>query len=160
VEYKNLTFRKARIQEIKDVLLVLSKAFEPYKKYYTNDAFNATVLTPNVMKDRILNKKYEIFVVLINKQIIGTVSLSMKDKDQLYIRSMAVHPDYQKRGVGLFILKKINELTIGKNIKTISLDTSKPLKRAIKFYKNFGFKFTGIIKDFYGNEIYEMKKIE
>lgn len=158
MEYKNLAFRKARIQEINDVRLVLSKAFEAYKKYYTNDALNATVLTPKVIKDRLLNKKYEIFVVLINEQIVGTVCLSMKGQDQLYIRSMAVHPDYQKRGVGLFILKKINELAIRKNIKTISLDTSKPLKRAIKFYKNFGFKFTGTIKNFYGEEIYEMKK--
>ncbi|MFW6130961.1 MAG: GNAT family N-acetyltransferase, partial [Atribacterota bacterium] len=92
-----------------------------------------TVLSPIVIKNRILNKKYEIFVALINRQIVGTVSLSMKDQDQIYIRSMAVHPDYQKRGVGLFILKKINELAKRKNIKTISLDTTKQLKRAIKF---------------------------
>jgi len=158
VEYKKIIFRKAQIEEINDIHLVLSKAFKPYKKYYTYDAFNATVLSPIIIKDRILNKKYEIFVITINRQIIGTVSLSMKDQDQIYIRSMAVHPDYQKRGVGLFILKKINKLAIRKNIKTISLDTSKPLKRAIKFYKNFGFKFTGTKKNFYGIDIYEMKK--
>ena len=158
MEHENIAFRKAQIHEINDIHFVLSKAFEPYKKYYTNGALNATVLTPSVIRDRIVNKKYEIFVVTINKHIVGTVSLSKKDKDQLYIRSMAVHPDHQKRGVGLFILKKINELAKRKNIKTISLDTSKPLKRAINFYKNFGFKFTGENKNYYGIEIYKMQK--
>jgi GNAT superfamily N-acetyltransferase len=71
---------------------------------------------------------------------------------------MAVHPNYQKRGIGLFILNKINELAKRKNIKTISLDTSKPLKKAIKFYKEFDFDFTGVTKNFYGVEIYEMIK--
>jgi len=158
VEHVNLTFRKAQIHDINDIHLVLSKAFEPYKKEYTNGALNATVLTPTVIQNRILDQKYEIFVVTTNEHIVGTVSYSKKDQDQLYIRSMAVHPDYQKRGIGLFILKKINELAKRKNIKMISLETSKPLKRAIKFYKNFGFNFTGVTQDFYGIEIYEMIK--
>ena len=71
---------------------------------------------------------------------------------------MAVLPDYQKRGIGLFILKNITVSAKRKNVKTISLETSKPLKRAINFYKNFGFKFTGAVKNFYGIEIFEMKK--
>ena len=158
LDQKYIALREIHNSDIQDVNFILSEAFKSYKKYYTNGALNATVLTPTVIQDRIINQKYEIFVVLINSQIVGTVSLSMKDQDQLYIRSMAVHPDYQKRGVGLFILKKINELAKRKNIKTISLDTSKPLKRAINLYKNFGFKFTGTIKNLYGIKIYEMKK--
>jgi len=158
VEHVNITFKKAQIHEINDIHLVLSKAFEPYKKDYTNGAFNATVLTSTDIQNRIIDQKYEIFVVVIDEHIIGTVSLSKKDQDQLHVRSMAVHPDYQKRGIGLFILKKINELAKRKDIKTISLDTSKPLKKAIKFYKKFGFEFTGVTKNFYGVEIYEMIK--
>lgn len=158
MEHVNITFKKAQIHEINDIHLVLSKAFEPYKKDYTNGAFNATVLTSTDIQNRIIDQKYEIFVVVIDEHIIGTVSLSKKDQDQLHVRSMAVHPDYQKRGIGLFILKKINELAKRKDIKTISLDTSKPLKKAIKFYKKFGFEFTGVTKNFYGVEIYEMIK--
>ena len=158
MDYVNITFKEAQIHEINDIHLVLSKAFEPYKKDYTNGAFNATVLTSTDIQNRIIDQKYEIFVVVIDEHIIGTVSLSKKDQDQLHVRSMAVHPDYQKRGIGLFILKKINELAKRKDIKTISLDTSKPLKKAIKFYKKFGFEFTGVTKNFYGVEIYEMIK--
>lgn len=158
MEHENLTFRKAQIHEINDIYLVLSKAFELYKKEYTNDAFNATTLTPIEIQDRIITQKYEIFVAVIKKQIVGTISLLKKDEDSLHIRNMAVHPDYQKRGIGLFILNKIAEIAKSKNIKTISLDTSKPLKSAIKFYKNFGFEFTGVTKNFYGIKIFEMIK--
>ena len=158
VENENITFRKAQIHEINDIHLVLSKAFEPYRKSYTTGALNATVLTPNDIQNRFLGQEYEVYVVTINNYIVGTVSLLQKDQDQLYLRSMAVDPDYQSKGIGLFILKKIDELARRKNIKKISLETSKPLKRAIKFYKNFGFDFTGVTQNFYGIEIYEMIK--
>jgi N-acetylglutamate synthase-like GNAT family acetyltransferase len=158
VKPENITFSKAQIQDINDIFLVLSKAFEPYNNNYTNDAFNATVLSPNEIKNRILGKEYEIYVVKINEQVIGTVSISKKNQRQLYIRSMAVQPDYQKRGIGLFIFNKIVGLAKIKRINSIFLETSKPLKAAIKFYKKNGFIFTGVTHDFYGIEIYEMIK--
>lgn len=156
VEHENLTFRKAQIHELNDIHLILSKSFRPYKKDYTKSAFDATVLNPTEIQNRIADQKHDIFVVIQNKHIIGTVSLLKKGQDQLFIRSMAVHPDYQKRGFGLFILKKISELAKRKNIKTIFLDTYKPLKRAVKFYEKFGFKYTGVTQDLYGVEICEM----
>jgi N-acetylglutamate synthase-like GNAT family acetyltransferase len=158
VENVNISFRKAKISEINEIYLILLKAFEPYRKNYTNGAFNATVLSPDDIKNRILGKKFEIYVLTLNKHIIGTLSITKKFQDQLYIRSMAVLPDYQGRGLGFLMLKEINKLAKRKKIKTISLDTSKPLKRAIKFYKNFGFTFTGVTRDFFGIQICEMVK--
>ena len=155
---ENLYFIKAQIHDIKEIHFVLLKAFEPYKINYTIDAFNATVLPQSEIKNRILGKKYEIYVLEKNKKIIGTVSFYIKNKNQIHIRSMAVHPNNQKKGVGSFILKEIEEMAKEKNIKSISLDTSKPLKIAIKFYKKFGFRFTGVKHNFYGIEIYEMIK--
>jgi ribosomal protein S18 acetylase RimI-like enzyme len=156
VEEGDIAFRKARIHEKHDIHLVLSEAFEPYKKDYTKGAFTATVLTPNDIQNRIVDQTYEISVVVLNKRIVGTVSVSERDHDQLHIRSMAVHPDYQKRGIGFFMVQKIVELAKRKNFKMISLDTSKPLQGAITFYTNVGFAFTGVTKNFYGVEIFEM----
>jgi ribosomal protein S18 acetylase RimI-like enzyme len=155
---ENVIFMKAQMHDINDIHLVLLRAFEPYNNNYTNDAFNATVLSPIEIKNRVLGEEYEIYLVKINEQVIGTVSISKKDQHQLHIRSMAVHPDYQKRGIGLFILKKIVELAKIKNINSLFLETSKPLKAAIKFYKKNGFIFTGVTHNFYGIEIYEMIK--
>jgi N-acetylglutamate synthase-like GNAT family acetyltransferase len=158
VELENINFSKARMQDIKDIHSVLLKAFESYNNDYTNDAYIATVLSTTEIKNRILGEKYEIYVITINKKIIGTVSISKKNKYKLYIRSMAVHPNYQKRGIGHFILNKIIELAKKNNIEYIFLDTSKLLKEAVEFYKKFGFVFTGVKHDFYGIEIYEMIK--
>ena len=158
MENANITIRIAQLTDIDEIYLILLKAFEPYNNRYTNRAYNATVMSPDEIKNRILGKKYEIFVVMKNTQIIGTFSISKKGQDQLYLRSMAVHPDYQRRGIGLYILEEINKLAKRKSIKTISLDTAKPLKRAIKFYKKFGFDYTGITHNFFGIKIYEMIK--
>ena len=155
---EKLTYRKAQISDIKELYSILLKAFEPYKLNYTNGAYYATVLTPLDIKNRILGNKYDIYVVTMDKKIIGTFSLLKKGNDILHTRTMAVHPDYQGKGFGLFILRKIYMLAKKNNYKFISLDTSKPLKRAIKFYKNFGFEFTGKNKDFHGVKIFEMIK--
>jgi len=153
-----INYRKAQILDINEIYNTLLKAFEPYKSNYTNDAYNATVLTLKDIKNRILGDKYEIYVVTKDKKIIGTFSILKKNKDILHLRSMAVHPDFQGKGFGLFILRKIDMFAKKNNYKFISLDTSKPLKRAIKFYKNFGFEFTGNNQDFYGVKIFEMIK--
>jgi ribosomal protein S18 acetylase RimI-like enzyme len=158
VEKEKIILNKAQIRDINDIYLVLSKAFEPYKNNYTKGAYDATVLSPENIKNRILGKEYEIFVVIISNRIIGTFSISQNTQDQFYLRSMAIHPDYQRRGIGLYILKEIIRLGKRKNIKMIYLDTSKTLKGAIKFYKKFGFIFTGAYHNFFGIKIYEMIK--
>jgi N-acetylglutamate synthase-like GNAT family acetyltransferase len=156
VENLKLSFRKAKISDINEIYSILLKAFEPYRKNYTSGAYNATVLSPQDIKNRILGDEYEIYVVEIDKKITGTFSITKKEKNRLHIRTMAVNPDYQGRGIGLFILEKIDLLAKKNNIKTISLDTSKPLKRAIKFYENYGYNFTGVTHNFFQIKIYEM----
>jgi ribosomal protein S18 acetylase RimI-like enzyme len=156
VEQDHIIFRKAHLHEINNIYMVLVKAFDPYKKYYTKDAFKATVLSPSDLQHRFVRQKYEIFVVVVKKHVVGTVSVSMNDRCQLYLRSMAVLPEYQKRGIGHFMLQELIKLAERKKVKNIMLDTSKPLKGALQFYKNFGFEFTGVSKIFYGVKIWEM----
>jgi hypothetical protein len=40
----------------------------------------------------------------------------------------------------------------------VTLDSFRPLKNAVRFYKKYGFKETGVTTDLYGIEIFEMIK--
>lgn len=155
---KNLIFRKAKPKDTIDIYEILLNSFRTYQSFYTDQAFSATVLSPEKIKDRILKEKYEVFVTLLNNQIVGTVSLSIKNQNILYIRSMAVHPNFQRTGIGCFILDNIFNIVVKRNIKKIVLETSSPLKNAFNFYEKHGFKKTGLSRDFYGTEIFEMIK--
>ncbi len=155
---RTFTFRRANTRDINVIHEILYKSFEPYQRFYTDEAFAATVISPKEIKERILKKDYDIFVAIFNSQIVGTVSLSIKNQKFLYIRSMAVHPDFQRKGIGCFMLDNIYYIAEKKKIKKIVLESSEPLYNALDFYEKYGFKKTGFTRDFYGVEIFEMIK--
>jgi len=154
---KKLVLRRAKINEEYDIYDILIEAFEPYKKDFTLKGYKAAILNPDEFKKRIIENIFMVFVITLNKRIIGTVSILHKT-DSFYIRSMAVHPDYQNKGIGFFILENISNFAKKEKIKKLSLESFKPLFKAVRFYEKYGFKKTGIIKDLCGNEIFEMIK--
>ena len=152
-----MIFRKIKNIDIKDVSLILSAAFKPYKKYYTNEAYTATILSPRVIKQRIENKESEFFVVIYKNEIVGTISLLLS-RNLIYLSSMAVKPKYQKQGVGYFILEEVIKIALSKNTKKLLLESFKPLSCAISLYNHFRFKKTGNKRNYNGIEIFEMCK--
>jgi N-acetylglutamate synthase-like GNAT family acetyltransferase len=161
VKNEDLVFRIAEINDIYDIYQVLLESFRPYEKFYTRKSFAATILCVEKIKDRIIKNEYDVYVVQIGLRIVGTVSLKIKAFSSLYIRSMAVHPNFQRHGIGGFILKNINNIAAKNKIKKLILESSSPLENALNFYMRHGFKKTGLTRDFYGVQVYEMiKKID
>jgi len=146
---KKLVFRGANINEKDDIYQILIESFEPYRKYYTEEGYISTVLSPEEIKKRLKDNVFKVFVVTLDKKIVGTVSIIQKN-DSYYIRSMAVDPDYQNQGIGLFILENICNIAENENIKKISLDSFQPLEKAVKFYEKYGFKKNRYNKRFAG----------
>ena len=152
-----MIFKKIKHTDIKDVSSILSSAFKPYKKYYTNEAYNATILSPRSIKQRIENKESEFFVVIYKNEIVGTIILLLS-RNLMYLSSMAVKPKYQKQGVGHFILEEVIKIALSKNMKKLLLESYELLNCAISLYNHFRFKRTGNKRNYYGIEIFEMCK--
>ena len=153
----NLKIRKGEYCDRKDIHIVLLEAFKSYKKYYTSKAFNATILTPAKIKNRLKKKDTIVLVILHNKAIVGTVTL-LCIENILSIMSMAVKPDFQGTGIGRYILEEIIKYAEERHIKVIVLESFLPLTKAMNLYNHFGFIETGNKRNFYGIEIVEMKK--
>lgn len=74
--------------------------------------------------------------------MVGMVSTKIDhvtDHEELYIDIFAVLPNYQGRGIGKQILKKLEELAQEKQLRTIWLQSNTKLE-SNKFYLNNGFK--------------------
>jgi len=69
---------------------------------------------------------------------------------------MAVDPVFQKRGIGRFILDATCRIAKGKKINFISLYSYRPLENALRLYRIYGFKETGVKRDLFGIELFEM----
>jgi len=149
------TFEINDSQQIHEVLLY---AFEPYRILYTEEAFNATVVSTGNLVKRIEAEKYEVITALYRGKICGTVSVKKTRNENLYVASMAVLPEYHGNGIGYKLLEEAEKTALQKDCKKIVLETSEPITNAIRLYEKFGFKRTGKIRDWFGVPIFKMMK--
>ncbi len=155
---RDVEIRKAHYNEIQEICSILSKSFEPYNQYYTEKAYEATVISPHEIEKRVNDEQTDVLVVIYKNKVVGTVSIIMQEKEKLHLRSMAVKPSYQRKGIGSYILEEINRLAREKQVKIISLECFEPLTKAINLYEKFGFRKTGRKRDYNGIRIFEMIK--
>jgi ribosomal protein S18 acetylase RimI-like enzyme len=99
-----------------------------------------------------------VYVAVTRKgKVIGTVA-ALADREG-HLRGMAVHPDFQKRGVAAKLLERALSDLVTRRCRRVTLDTTRPLRTAARFYEAHGFQRTGRVSDFFGMPLYEYAKV-
>ena len=89
-------------------------------------------------------------VVRHEDQMIGFIGASFNDeKKQSHITNVAIIPEYQKRGVGSFLIQAILNKSKYINYQATTLEVRKDNEQAQKLYKKLGFQEIGIKKSYY-----------
>jgi GNAT superfamily N-acetyltransferase len=73
-------------------------------------------------------------------RIVGTIACGFISAEEGHIRGMAVLPTLRGTNVASRLLKRAESYFQQKNCNRVSLDTTAPLERAIRFYKRAGFR--------------------
>ena len=94
----------------------------------------------------------ELFVYCKNEKVIACISICNEmdsayelvdwktiNKNNLYIHRLAVHPGFQKKGVGKTLMDFAEKYAREKKIISIRLDTFSVNKRNLKFYESRGY---------------------
>jgi ribosomal protein S18 acetylase RimI-like enzyme len=153
----SFTIRKAVVADSEGVLRCLHAAFEPYCHLYTPEGFADTTLTPATLSTRL--QEMTIFVAETDSgEIVGTIAcqrLPATNNGEGHIRGMAVLPDWHGEGVAEELLSAAETELLGAGCSFVSLDTTAPLQRAIRFYERNGYRRSGKVCDFYGMPLYE-----
>jgi ribosomal protein S18 acetylase RimI-like enzyme len=156
----SFTIRKAHAEDADAVLYCLHTAFEPYRAYYSDAGYANSTLTGETIHQRM--REMTVFVAEDMAGIaIGTIAGSLIGQSgarEGHIRGMAVLPNWQGRGVADELLAAVEAELLEQGCSRITLDTTQPLQRAIKFYERNGFRATGIVRDFHGMPLYEYAK--
>ena len=152
------SIRRAKLEDAAGILDCLRLAFEPYRQMYSPQGFRDTVLTPETLPARL--EAMSVFVaVTARHQIIGTIGYApiSGQESEGHIRGMAVHPDWQgaQHGVATALLAIAEEHLRKQACTRVTLDTTAPLERAIRFYTNHGYRASGKVGDFFGMPLYE-----
>lgn len=91
--------------------------------------------------------------VTYSKEIFGYIlgiidRRGKKKKARLY--SLAVLPNYRKRGYATLLLKQFEKEVLKKNCGLVTLEVKEKNKEAFKLYLREGYKYVDPIKDYYG----------
>ncbi|MGO4791793.1 GNAT family N-acetyltransferase [Paenibacillus sp. 2KB_20] len=123
-------------------------------KTYLERAFNINQLAIEVS-----NTASEFYFIYYNGEIAGYLKVNIHDaqtemmgNDSLEIERIYIKGQYQKHGLGKFLLNKAMEIAMERNKKSIWLGVWERNENAIAFYKNMGFVQTGSHSFYMGNE--------
>lgn len=153
----DVTVRLATLKDAESISNVLRDAFTVYRKHYTEDAFE--VVTPDA--DVILGRFEEgpQWVAEMNGEIVGTVSMTT-EPEGLYVRSMAVSPNAQGRGIGHELLRAVDEYAKSTEFERIFLYTTYFVPGAKEMYAKHGYEWVRdtSAEEWYGTPGLEMDK--
>ena len=139
------------------ILECLRIAFEPYRVQYTPGAFADTVLTPQTIQDRL--GRMSVFVaVTADNQMVGTIACAVVNTGEGHLRGMAVLPEWHGRGIAEKLLQSAEAELAARGCSRVTLDTTGPLQRAMRFYEKHGYIATGRTTDFFGMTLHEYVK--
>jgi N-acetylglutamate synthase-like GNAT family acetyltransferase len=156
-ESNQFSIRTATLIDADGILNCLHSAFQEFRGSYTTAAFLDTVLTPETARERL--EAMHVFIAVDEAdQVIGTIACEAVGQDAGHIRGMAVLPRWQGTGAALQLLRTAESRLRQSECTRVSLDTTAPLRRAIRFYERNGFRPSGRVTDFFGMPLFEYVK--
>jgi GNAT superfamily N-acetyltransferase len=136
---QQLEIRLAKGGDEEIVVRLLLEAFEPFRSEYTPGGFADTTASVEVVRERLLTGK--IWLAFVGDEAVGTVT-ALPEEDRVYIRSMAVTPHAQGRGIGQRLLDSLEQDARERGFKKLYLYTTFVLPGAQPLYEKNGFSVT------------------
>lgn len=151
------TIRPATAADANAVLECLHVAFEPYRRHYSAEGFNDTALTPETIHRRLADFTVLVAVDLAGR-VVGTIAFSVIQPGVGHLRGMAVLPDQLGCGVAQQLLDSAEDALRKRGCTRITLGTTAPLQRAIRFYERYGYKRSAETGDHFGMPLFLYSK--
>ena len=151
-----VSIRRATVDDAPAVLACLAAAFEPFRDRYSREGYEDSALTAKTIGARM--RSMDIFVAESDNAVVGTIAAGVASLQEGHLRGMAVLPEWQGRGLAGQLLVAAETHLRDRGCTRITLDTTEPLQRAIRFYEKHGYRATGKVGDHFGMPLYEYAK--
>ena len=152
----HFTIRPAVAADAPVVLACLHEAFEPYRGFYSADGFRDTTLDEQTVHQR-LREMHVLVALTPGGEVVGTVGGAVHEREG-HIRGMCVRPNLAGSGAAQALLDAIEAYLRSAGCRRLTLDTTEPLQRAMRFYERNGYARTGRVGDFFGMPLIEYGK--
>lgn len=146
ITIRQLTSSESDIDQIVEIETL---SFNKYDAYSKDNFLRWLGYTPDLC-----------LVAEIDGRIAGDMITRIQD-DKAELASLAIHPDFRRRGVGSELLEETVRRVMTYGIDQIDLEVRKTNLNGFRFWKKMGFILTGEQPGFYedGETAFQMRKI-
>ncbi len=138
----NLSVRKARLEDIEEVKMLVKPYWEPTVDYLEE-----------------CNKEESIFIVAeyvdengSRKEILGMAIMWVHGWNNTgYLVEMAVATEHKREGIGKKLMDELREFAINHHLRAIIVETQPANRDAMDFYLAIGFRLCGFNDRYYTN---------
>lgn len=88
-----------------------------------------------------------VLMIRLDDHVVGLITYKLKNEHEAHLVELAVHPNFQGRGIGGEALTMILDTLRAQGCTTIDVDTH-PENRALHLYERHGFKVVGRIENY------------
>ncbi len=150
--------RLATERDSEKIAEVVGRAFGKYRDNYTPEAMEVVTPEPEEFTRRLADGPQ--WVVELEGAIVGMVSVTVEDGD-LYVKTMAVDPSVQGRGISHLLMRAIDEYAATTSHDRIFLYTTYFSVGAKELYEKHGYTWVRDTppEEWYGVPGLEMEKI-
>lgn len=141
VEYEKRHSVSIEVMKIEDIDAVVEIEKSSFETPWSRESFISEIEK---------NDLAQYLVAKIGGKVVGYAGMWFI-LDETHITNIAVHPDYQDRGIGNKLIKAIIESTKENDLRSITLEVRNTNKKAIYLYEKNGFEASGIRKGYYSD---------
>ncbi|MDG5788969.1 GNAT family N-acetyltransferase [Evansella sp. AB-P1] len=158
IKIKNCTLEDLQILQIVSVE-TFQDTFRNQNSPENMNAYIERAFNIKQLEKELSTVSSEFFFVYVNDEVAGYLKVNTDDaqsekmgEESLEIERVYIKNNYQKQGLGKYLLNKALELARERNKKKIWLGVWEENENAISFYKKMGFVQTGTHSFYMGEE--------
>ena len=153
---ESVEIRPATARDKEGILNCLAESFEPYRRHYSAEAYADTTLDGDTLNQRM--SKMHVLVAMGGERVVGTIA-GVRKGTEGHLRGMAVIPAFAGKGVAARLLSEMEGWLLSEGCSCVTLDTTEPLKAAMRFYEKHGYRRSGRMGEFFGMPLIEYVKV-
>lgn len=158
-----ITIKKCTIENLRMLHKISYVTFNETFKHHNSpenmDAFLERAFNLNQLEKELSNRSSQFFFIYLNDEVAGYLKININDAqseemgdESLEIERIYIKKEFQKHGLGKYLLNKAIELAMECNKRKIWLGVWENNENAIGFYKKMGFVQTGTHSFYMGDD--------
>jgi putative acetyltransferase len=152
---KNVSIRKASIEDIEPIKVILLNTLKEYQIPIPNP-YPVTDIESIGME----NTGYKVFVLVKNESVIGFIILRPISKDCMELKRLYLTSLERGCGLGRMLLDCAVQYAMDSNVQTIQLETTSKFKKAVSLYQRNGFLIMNDIETSPGHDLAFQKRLK